>query len=191
MHRLLAALLVAISITAVEVPATVTKVVDGDTIVVALGDKTEAKVRLLYVDTPESRGNAHGEAMAEGVKAAEFLRGRLPVGTTVKLWGPKDALDRDPYDRLLAVPWRMEAAVIGAGGTAASPADLEINVCSEIIRAGWSPYWKKYGKAPDRLDAAFAAAHAEAKEAGAGAWSTAPDYMRDKANETTAPRMAK
>ncbi len=191
MYRTLAALVVAVSIAAVEVPATIVKVVDGDTIVVVLADKTEAKVRLLFVDTPESHGNAHGAAMPEGGKAAEFLRGRLPIGTVVTLWGPKDALGQDPYDRLLAVPWRKEAAVIGAGGTAASPADLEINVCSEIIRAGWSPYWVKYGRAPDRLDAAFAAAQAEAKEAGAGAWSTAPDYMRDKANETTAPRKPK
>lgn len=190
--RPLIVFLLAATAVAVEVPAVVTRVSDGDTIAVRLSDGTDAKVRFLFVDTPESKGNAHGPAMPEGLQAAEFLRMRLPADTKVVLWGPKpDALEHDPYDRLLAIVWRHEAAIIGAGGTAAQPADLKINVNVEIVKAGWSPYWRKYGAAADRLDASLTSAQDEAREANAGAWATARQYMVDKGNETTAPRSGK
>jgi hypothetical protein len=57
-----------------------------------------------------------------------------------------------------------------------------------LQRAGWSPYWRKYGAAPAPWDGRLRDAQEAAKTANAGAWATAPDYMRDKANETTAPR---
>lgn len=171
-----------------EVPATVTHVADGDTIAVTLADGTETKVRLLWVDTPESKDNSHGEAMPEGKAAAAFLRDRLPAGTKVTLWSHHKGLESDRYGRVLAVVWKHELAIIGAGNNPGEPTEIKTNTNLEIIRAGWSPYWRKYGGAPAPLASAFTDAQDAAKEANAGAWGTAPDYMRDKANETTAPK---
>jgi hypothetical protein len=56
-----------------------------------------------------------------------------------------------------------------------------------MIRMGWSPLWEKYGRADARWRPELDQAEQEAKAEGAGAWTTAPDYMRDKANEITAP----
>jgi hypothetical protein len=62
----------ACGLAAVEVPAEVVSVTDGDTIVVTVAG-TEERVRLLYLDTPESRGNSHGAATPEGKLASEFM----------------------------------------------------------------------------------------------------------------------
>ncbi|QDB79014.1 hypothetical protein FE251_06240 [Georgenia wutianyii] len=75
-----------------EGSATVTAVVDGDTIDVELGGK-EQRVRLLNVDTPEVDGCLHEEATA-------FLAERIPPGTEVEL--ELDEEHHDQYDRLLA-----------------------------------------------------------------------------------------
>lgn len=64
---------------AVEIPAMMKHITDGDTLVVTLAGGSEAKVRLLYIDTPESKGNAHGEAMPEGKAATAFLAELLAV----------------------------------------------------------------------------------------------------------------
>ena len=150
-------------------PTTIERVVDGDTVTTSTG-----KVRLLWIDTPESHSNAHGKAMAEGREAAAILRHLLPVGATATLWWPGDKADapRDHYGRILAV-------VIAADGTSAQEAQ---------IRAGWSPVWRKYGNPSREWAGKLESAENEAKQSKAGAWGSAPKYMRDKANETTAPR---
>ncbi|WP_166503544.1 thermonuclease family protein [Modestobacter italicus] len=78
--------------------ATVTKVVDGDTIDVQYDGETH-RVRLLNVNAPESVDpNKPVECM--GPEASEFLAGRLPVGTDVRLeW---DQEKSDKYGRELA-----------------------------------------------------------------------------------------
>jgi micrococcal nuclease len=113
-------------LTAVDEAAVVAAVIDGDTIEVEDG----RRVRLLYIDTPESRDNSHGEAMAEGKAATAFLHTQLPRGTAVTLRGPGARLQQDRYERTLAV-------VVVGGRTAQE----------QIISAGWSPYWRKYGDA--------------------------------------------
>ncbi len=78
--------------------ATVVRVVDGDTVVVAYGE-VEHTVRLLNVDTPEAV--APGRPVeCLGPEATAFLRGRLPAGAPVLLRFDEDRLDR--YDRELA-----------------------------------------------------------------------------------------
>lgn len=176
MHWLVA-FTVVVSLVAIEVPATVTYVTDGDTIAVTLPDAAEAKVRLLYVDTPESRPNRNGPASPEGKLAADFLRGLLPPGTSVILVGPGAQLDRDRYQRLLAVV--LMPAASGSGG---SPTMVQ----EAIIRAGWSPLWEKFGRVPVDWQPRLVQAEAAAREATAGAWATNPQYMIDTGNETTA-----
>ncbi|MCK6490860.1 MAG: hypothetical protein L6R48_21620 [Planctomycetes bacterium] len=84
--------------------------------------------------------------------------------------------------------WVEREGTVGAGGTQAQPAKWQENVNLAQIRAGFSPYWRKYGKAFDPMRQSFTEAQESAKEANAGAWATAPDYMREKAGETTAPK---
>ncbi len=73
------------AISAVEVPAEVVSVTDGDTIAVTVAGREE-RVRLLYIDTPESKSNAHGEASREGKLAVEFLGLQAMPGSAVTLW---------------------------------------------------------------------------------------------------------
>jgi endonuclease YncB( thermonuclease family) len=150
---------------AAEIEGTVLAVIDGDTV-----DTTAGRVRLRWIDTPESRDNAHGQRMPEGAAATLALRQLLPTGATVALWAPGPAVERDRYQRLLAV--------VTPAGSASSAQEA-------MIRAGWSPYWRKYGDAPEPYHAALLAAQAAAESASAGGWATAPGYMRDKANERT------
>ena len=78
--------------------ATVTKVVDGDTIDVR-HDGEVHRVRLLNIDAPESVDPDEPVACM-GLVASRFLRDRLPVGTEVRLEYDEERLDR--YDRELA-----------------------------------------------------------------------------------------
>ena len=176
MHLVVLLLVAALSY-AVEVPATVKRIVDGDTIAMNLADGNAVVVRLLYLDTPEPADNSHGKGMDEGKAASAYLRTLLPVGTPVVLWGPGDALEIDRYKRPLAV------VII--------PPDDQgktLVVQSAMIRMGWSVLWEKYGKADARWRPELVKAEDEAKAEGAGAWTSAPDWMRNKANETTAPK---
>jgi micrococcal nuclease len=78
--------------------ATVDRVVDGDTLVVTVGDATET-VRLIGIDTPESVARDRPDE-CYGPEASDRLRALLPAGTTVRL--TRDVEPRDVYDRLLA-----------------------------------------------------------------------------------------
>ncbi|WP_411953594.1 thermonuclease family protein [Alkalibacillus sp. S2W] len=80
--------------------ATVTRVVDGDTIEIELNGKTE-DVRLLLVDTPETK-HPSKPVQPYGPEASEFARNQLSgKQVQVEFDGPK----RDHYDRLLAYLW--------------------------------------------------------------------------------------
>ena len=78
--------------------AKVSRVVDGDTIVVQFDDGTTDKVRLLGIDTPET--HKPGTAVqCYGPEAEQFTRAQLS-GRSVRL--ELDAEERDKYHRLLA-----------------------------------------------------------------------------------------
>ena len=81
--------------------ARVTKNVDGDTIKVYVGGRTES-IRMIGVDTPET---VHPSKPVEyfGKEASNFTKRMCHVGDTVYLtydWDP-----RDKYNRLLAYVW--------------------------------------------------------------------------------------
>jgi micrococcal nuclease len=78
--------------------ATVVRVVDGDTVVVAVGG-TEEPVRLIGIDTPESVARDRPNECF-GAEASTRLAELLPAGTAVRL--TRDVEPRDMYDRLLA-----------------------------------------------------------------------------------------
>ncbi len=96
------------------VPCKVLRVVDGDTFVCLLNGKKE-RVRLIGVDTPESRPNkkAFRDSRRSGIslekiiemgkKATRFTKKYLKKGRTVFL--EFDIEKRDRYGRLLAYVW--------------------------------------------------------------------------------------
>src|SRR5207244_6522739 len=83
-----------------SVDAVVVRVVDGDTIVVRIGDRTE-KVRYIGVNTPEIHHPRRGEE--PGGRAAARVNGDLVWRKTVRL--ELDVRERDRYRRLLAYVW--------------------------------------------------------------------------------------
>ena len=78
--------------------ATVTRVVDGDTIIVAIGAHTE-KVRILGANTPETV-DPRRPVECFGSEASAHTHARLAPGTRVML--ETDVETRDKYGRLLA-----------------------------------------------------------------------------------------
>ncbi len=87
--------------------ATVTHIVDGDTIDVSR-DGEERRVRLLNIDTPEST-DPDTEPDCLGPEATEFLRELVPVGTEVRLETDEEL--EDQYGRLLAGVYLEDALV--------------------------------------------------------------------------------
>jgi len=95
-----------------RVPCTVVRVYDGDTFKCKLENGEEVKVRLIGIDTPESRRNRKAYRDAEksgksvedivrlGKMASEFTKKLIPPGTLVYL--ETDVQLHDRYGRLLA-----------------------------------------------------------------------------------------
>jgi micrococcal nuclease len=84
-------------------PATVTKVVDGDTVHVTLSGGKEERVRFIGVDTPESTK----EVEPYGKEASAYTKSRLDGR---KVWLELDVEERDRYGRLLAYIWLEQPA---------------------------------------------------------------------------------
>jgi micrococcal nuclease len=83
--------------------ATVDRVVDGDTIrIVAAGGRSE-RVRLIGIDTPETK-DPRRPVQCFGKEASAFTTKLLPRSTRVRL--VRDVEGRDRYGRLLAYVYR-------------------------------------------------------------------------------------
>ncbi|MGP5164741.1 thermonuclease family protein [Arthrobacter rhombi] len=78
--------------------ATVVRVIDGDTFVASV-DGSQETIRLLNVDTPETK-KPNTPVQCLGPEASDYLRQRLPAGTGVHLEYDVERTDR--YDRTLA-----------------------------------------------------------------------------------------
>ena len=81
--------------------ATVSRVVDGDTVRVEVNG-IEETIRLIGVDTPETK-HPNRPVECYGPEAASFSRGLLLPGRTV--WLEFDSERRDHYGRFLAYLW--------------------------------------------------------------------------------------
>lgn len=75
----------------------ITRVVDGDTVDVRLASGRHRSVRLIGIDSPETRFGAE----CGGSGATVALTRKLPVGTRVKLLSDPTQAAVDRYDRLL------------------------------------------------------------------------------------------
>ena len=138
-----------------------TRVVDGDTIEVSLGGRTEP-VRLILIDTPEVFGGTD----CYGPEASAFTKSLLPAGTTVRL--EKDVSERDRFDRLLRYVYlpdgRMVNEAIVAGGYArlsTFPPDVKyvdrIRAAEQQARNGNRGLWAACAAAPAPTTAPTAA----------------------------------
>ena len=140
------------------IPATVQRVIDGDTIHVHLEASTEETVRLLGVDTPETVHPSKAVGCF-GQEASQFTASTLPPGTAVWLELDEQTGERDIYGRLLAHLW------------------VEVNGQKhlfnlDLLNLGYATH-NDYGN-PSRYNDLYAATAAVAQQAGAGLWSACP-----------------
>ncbi len=84
--------------------ATVTHVVDGDTIDVRIAGRDE-RVRLIGIDTPETK-KPNTPIQCYGPEASAFTSELLPLGTDVRI--ERDVVGRDDYGRLLGYVHRVD-----------------------------------------------------------------------------------
>jgi endonuclease YncB( thermonuclease family) len=130
--------------------AVVTRVVDGDTIDVAIGGRDE-RVRMLGIDTPEIHVEG-GPPECFGPEAAGHTSSLLPAGTEVRL--ERDVVGRDHYGRLLAHVYRL-------------PDGLLVN--EELLRQGFA---RPLTIEPNHVFAErYVAATVAAEADGLGLWS--------------------
>lgn len=85
--------------------AVVERVIDGDTIVVKRQNGVSEKIRMVLVNTPETKHPKKGVEYF-GKEASAYTKKMLPAGKTVYL--EKDVSERDRYSRLLRYVWINE-----------------------------------------------------------------------------------
>ncbi len=137
--------------------ATVTRVVDGDTIQVRLRSAEadeEEKVRLIGIDTPETRGPG-GLRECFGAEATSRAQALLPPGTHVRL--VRDVEPRDRYGRLLAYIYRasdglfvnLTMAAEGYATTLTYPPNVahakELGAATRTARDSGRGLWQRCG----------------------------------------------
>jgi len=131
----------------------VVAVIDGDTVEVAIGSRTE-RVRLLGIDTPESV-DPNRPVECHGPEASALTGSLLPEGTAVRLERDQEARDR--FGRLLAYLFRVDDGLF---------------VNEAILAAGEA---EVLTIEPNRAYAArLGAAAAAARASGAGLWAGCP-----------------
>lgn len=136
--------------------AVVEKVVDGDTIWVAVNQPggpllpgATHKIRILEIDTPETvKPNARTEC--GGAAASRFANRELAVGTTVYLLG--DRQDTDRYGRFLRYVWNQRGEFYN----------------EKAVRLGYAR--AVFYPLNDRYIGRMRAAEAQARDSSAGLW---------------------
>ncbi len=126
----------------------VTKVIDGDTIVVFMGGREE-RVRLLGIDPPEVRHPERGEEPF-GREASTYTRTRL-LGKKVRLRVDPIADDSDEYGRLLRL---VEL-----------PGGIDFN--AELVRKGYARALRRF---PCSRKERYVALEREARRRELGMW---------------------
>lgn len=144
--------LLALTVVASAQVVKVKRVVDGDTFIVE-EDSTDERVRILYVDTPESVHPDKKRNTQFGKLASEYTKQRLE-GKLVSLVPEVDHETEDVFDRKLMLVY--------INGTL-------FNL--ELIREGYSPYYTKYGRADEPMNSNFETAEKMARDAKKGIWS--------------------
>lgn len=129
----------------------VKRVIDGDTFLAKVGQE-EFLVRLLYVNTPESVHRDKKQNIPMGKVASDWLVEKIE-GKTVVLELPPNADSLDFFSRRLALVY-LNGELIN----------------QQIIEAGLSPYFTKYGKAAEPLHSQLVNAEKKARNLHRGIW---------------------
>ncbi len=134
--------------------ATVTHVVDGDTVELEFGSGSAERARILGIDTPET---VHPNRPVEcfGPEASARAGELIPPGTEVAVQRDEEARDR--YGRLLVYVWRVEDG-------------LFFN--RTMVAEGYAETLSIAPNNTYRVE--LSAAAAEARAAGLGLWSACP-----------------
>lgn len=139
-------------------PATVVRVVDGDTAVFRLQGGAEEKVRFIGVDTPESTNRVE----PYGEEAGNYTRSALSVGRQVYL--EQDVEARDRYGRLLAYVWLDTPSAIS---------DAEIRAKMFNAKLALDGYAQQMTIPPNVKYADYFRRYvAEARDSNAGMWGS-------------------
>lgn len=93
------------------VPATVVRVIDGDTFVVDNGSDKGETVRLIGVDAPETRRSANREIGHYGKEATAYLTQLLADSSILLVY---DVGKRDRYRRALAYVYLSDGTFVNA-----------------------------------------------------------------------------
>ena len=129
--------------------AVVERIVDGDTIVARIADRSET-LRLIGIDTPESVARTR-PVQCFGKEASIYLAALLPVGADITL--VRDVEARDAYDRLLVYVVRSRDGLF---------VNLDLVASGHAGVLNYPPN--------EAYRDAFARAEAEASAAGLGLW---------------------
>jgi len=124
-------------------PCRVTRVVDGDTVDAECGNES-GRVRLLNVNTPERGEPGYWEA---GEALEDLLDGDVYLE-----FGDAERPSYDRYGRLLAYLFDEDGR----------------NLNRQMIRDGWSPYYREYGDG--RFPDDFEDAEEDARDEELGLW---------------------
>jgi micrococcal nuclease len=137
--------------------ATIVRIVDGDTVVVALAgnDVHEEKVRLIGIDTPETK-KPNTPVQCFGEQASARLHDLLPDATPVRL--ERDTEERDHYGRLLAYLYRTADGLFVNLSLAADGYAVPLTVAPNVTHAD-----------------EFRSAAQDARRHGRGLWSACPE----------------
>lgn len=150
--------------------ATVTHIVDGDTIDVRF-DGQEHRIRIIGVDTPETVDPGE-PVMCFGAEATAFTRDMISrAGNDVYL--EKDVSETDQYDRLLRYVWLPHD-------------DGNRMLNQELVAQG---YVQSSTYPPDvKYQGLFVEAQRVAREEGRGLWGTCGEFGVPLATPTPVPR---
>ena len=131
--------------------AVVTAITDGDTIRVRTVAGADERVRLIGIDTPETR-DPRQPVECFGREATAQTAALLPIGTAVTL--ELDVEHRDRYERLLAYVWRTSDG---------------LHVNESLVASGWAA---PFTVPPNvRYADRFSELGRSAREQGLGLWS--------------------
>ena len=148
----------------------VLRVVDGDSIVVEVehqGVALPIAVRLQFVDAPEMRDGDQDNP--PGIAARNFVLQHIQKGQRVDLRSAHKTFAADGHGRVLAMVY---------------PAGQKVSIQAALIRAGYSVYWRRFGRLPQAEHQAFIKLETEARHQNSALWQSQPAWMQEKQLES-------
>jgi len=100
----------------------VDRITDGDTFAVKTGDGSTQRIRVAYIDTPETQG---GRTECGGAQASKLMKKLLRPGDTVKL----KPVDMDRYGRTVAETFKAKK-----------------NLGLTLVQQGWAMVYRFQGR---------------------------------------------